>query len=656
MSTILIASSVAALIVVPIVWYLVNRNKEVKEPTDAPTYTEPIGGNVQESQEPAEEPTQTTEQQQEPIEKCTEQPIDEPEYSEEEPAEPTADDKLKEFFYKLIDYFCIPRDSKTSSYLWNIFLRAETNRDLFDKNNFPIIIDYWGDKEHENSAEVFCAWLFAMVLTEILPEQRQQLYKAAYNYCSKGKDEPMYGWDFLSDPNVLRQTASILYAITRTPEAIPALRAELQSKEIKYKDKIDELFLDLKDFMPAAPGPYIPSYSARYDKPVDAKNTEKIDKKIHEYISQYYNLDTKDAEKRQATIQAIADKEAHLQHLFGKPRTVYTPTRGYMTFNPVFGKHNIGIEIPDNGAIAKLCEAVGKPCSNNRKSLLEANYGRRRPGQGEYDATPNAIPEQRALVNYAIEEGDGHTTGYYDQNGDYVDSNGTHIGDYGTYFQSQLYANSYPSGHSAYIWGIAVILAEVMPDKAVEIMKAANQFAINRTVARYHWTSDTIMGRVIGSTMVPILHATSNINLEKLLDKAKEEYEKLCKGIPVDPEPEQKVNTSLSYVVGGYGSCHVDAGEKQLCHCCNKECYKDRTPAITVNQRVNFTIEGDGVTTYEGATSGVWEANTLYYLICPAVAEGEEKIATITMRNENGVRVLKYKLSRQGTHDDGPEQ
>lgn len=57
MSTILIASSVAALIVVPIVWYLVNRNKEVKEPTDAPTYTEPIGGNVQESQEPAEEPT-----------------------------------------------------------------------------------------------------------------------------------------------------------------------------------------------------------------------------------------------------------------------------------------------------------------------------------------------------------------------------------------------------------------------------------------------------------------------------------------------------------------------------------------------------------------------------------------------------------------------
>lgn len=58
----------------------------------------------------------------------------------------------------------------------------------------------------------------------------------------------------------------------------------------------------------------------------------------------------------------------------------------------------------------------------------------------------------------------------------------------------------------------------------------------------------------------------------------------------------------------------------------------------------------------EGATSGVWEANTPYYLICPKVGEGEEKVAVITMRNDNGVRILKYKLSRQGTHDDGPEE
>lgn len=654
MSTILIASAAAALITVPVVWYLVNRNKEVKEPTEEPKDPEPVQDPVVEpTEDPVEKPTEPIKEPVEPIEEPhTEEPVEEP---IEEP-EPTTDYKLKEFFYKLIDYFCIPRDSKTASYLWNVMMGVDTHAYLFDKDNFPVVYDYWGDKEHENGAEIMCAWLFAMVLSEILPEQRQQLYKAAYNYCSKGKDEPMYGWEFQSDPNVLRQIASVLYAVTRVPEAIPALRDELGSKEIKYKDKIDELFLNLKEFMPAAPGPYTSAYSNRYEKPADAKNTEKIDKKIHEYISQYYNLDTKDAEKRQATIQAIADKEHKAPHLFGKERTVYGAANGYMTFQPVFGKHNLGITIPENGAIAALANAVGMPCSNNRKSLLNPNYGRRRPGQGEYDPSANTISEQRARVNYAIEEGDGHTTGFYDQNGDYVSSDGTHIGDYGTYFQSQLYANSYPSGHSAYIWGVALMLMEVMPDKAAEIMKAANQFAINRTVARYHWTSDTIMGRVIGSTFIPVLHATSNLNLEKLLNKAKEEYEKLRKGIPAEPEHEETINTSLAYSIGGYGSCHVDAGEKYKCHCCNKECNKDRHPSITVNQRVNFTIEGAGVTTMEGATSGVWEANTPYYLICPKVEEGEEKIATITMRNSNGVRVLKYKLSRQGTHDDGPEE
>lgn len=42
MSTILIASAAAALIAVPVVWYLVNRNKEVKEPTEEPKDPEPV--------------------------------------------------------------------------------------------------------------------------------------------------------------------------------------------------------------------------------------------------------------------------------------------------------------------------------------------------------------------------------------------------------------------------------------------------------------------------------------------------------------------------------------------------------------------------------------------------------------------------------------
>ena len=42
-----------------------------------------------------------------------------------------------------------------------------------------------------------------------------------------------------------------------------------------------------------------------------------------------------------------------------------------------------------------------------------------------------------------------------------------------------------------------------------------------------------------------------------------------------------------------------------------------------------------------------------YLPLAKKIAEGEEKVAKITMRNEHGVRILNYTLSRRGTHDDG---
>ena len=141
------------------------------------------------------------------------------------------------------------------------------------------------------------------------------------------------------------------------------------------------------------------------------------------------------------------------------------PEYGEMTIYPVFGKHNIGIEIPTDGAIANMIDQLSVNCSWSRDPLLNQEYGRRRPGMGKKDGTRNSDPNQRALVNYAIEEGDGHTTGYYNKDGEYIYNDGSHIGDYVDYFQKQLYANSYPSGHSAYIWGTALFLIQVMPDR-----------------------------------------------------------------------------------------------------------------------------------------------------------------------------------------------
>lgn len=609
------------------------------EPVDNKPIEKPIEQPIQVSEEPIEQPS-------EPEEPVVPVIPEVPEITEPEPTKNPLDD--------VFDYFgeVVTIGPKTREYIST----QQFDEGFIDKDLFPVVYDYFGDKINEHSIDQAVAWYVTMVLSELVPQKKDKLFEYAYNYRVKGVDQSTYGWTFYTDPNISRMIGSVIYSLTRDANKIPELRKECGGSTLKFKSDISENFVDLTTFMPAAPGPYLSTYSDRSQYPVGESNKDHnlvLDKQIHEYISSYYNLDTKDAEKRQTTIQAIANKEHKVQHLFGKDRTVDDPKYGKMTFHPVFGKHNIGVEIPDNGAIAALINTVGMPCSNNRKSLLNQQYGRRRPGQGTTDPSANHEKAQRALVNYAIEEGDGHSTGFYNKNGDYVSEEGVHIGDFETYYQAQLYANSYPSGHSAYIWGVALFLIEVMPDKAKEIIKAANEFALSRTITRYHWNSDTIHGRVIGSILVPILHATANYNIDEMIAKAKEEYDKLKRGEPV--QPEEKINTSLSYSIGGYGSCHVDAGEKQKCHCCNKECYKDRNPGIIVSQKVNFTIEGAGVTTMDGKTSGVWEANKTYYLICPKVDEGIEKTATITMRNENGVRVLKYILSRRGTHDDGPE-
>lgn len=579
-----------------------------------------------------------------------EEPAPEPE-PEPTPEPVGTEDIIQQKFDDVIAYFSniIPIGEKTRDYLWG-FKSIQAIEECF-----PFIYDYCGNTVNKYVADQYLGWIVGLALSELVPEKRQQLIQMAYDYKVKGTEQPTYGWTMDSDPNIARMVAAANYAMNRNPELIQELRKEVGGKMLTYKNDISECYIDCTKFMPTAPFPFLEGYTYRpKGLPVDATPTADMDEEIHNYISQYYSLDTKDKEKRQRTIQAIADKEYKKPHLFGKSRIVKDDKYGGMTFNPIFGTHNIGVEIPDNGVIAEMCYTLGKPCSHTRESLLNQEYGRRRPGEGETDGKANSDPKQRVLVNYAIEEGDGRSTGYYNKNGQYVDNNGMSIGDYETYFQNQVYANSYPSGHSAYIMGVGLILTMIMPERADKILRAVNEYANSRMICRFHWQSDTIHGRIIGTMMVPVLAATTNVDFDSLLKKAKEEYQRILSGdVTPEPTPTEKVNTSLAYSIGGYGSCHVDTGEKEMVHRCTKQCTKERHPSITVNQRVEFTLEG-GITTDDGKTSGTWEANGVYGIKCPAVKE--DVIATITMRNENGVKVLEYRCSKDGTHDDGPKE
>ena len=528
MSTTVIIILIVFLFVIggAIVWFYVSNHKKpepIPEPQPEP---EPV---------PTPEPEPIPVPDPEPIPEPQPQPDPEPEPEPDpvpEPEDPLLQ-KLFERFRKVVDF---PEGGKTETYLTELFTGINTQT-LRTKENFPVIYEYYGEiNDPEFAREIMCSWLFTLILVEAYPIKRNELLETGYIVT---REEPTYGRDFESDLNISRLTASAFYSLSHNQTKLQEIREELGGGELTWIKEVDETFIDLTRFMPQAPGPYYAPYNVNNREgktpldqypggyPVGEANSDHNlvqDKKIHEFVSENFSLD-KPGEYWQRTIQAIADKEAEPQHLFGKTRVVEDPKYGELVFHPVFGEATIGVEIKDNGAISKLVYEVAYQCSRNRSSLLKQQYGRRRPGQGETDGSANKVPSERVLVNYAIDEGDGNPTGYYNKDGDWIRrDDGTHIGDFETYYQHQLWSNSYPSGHSAYIWGAAMVLIEVMPDRAEKIMRAANEFAVNRTISRYHWTSDTIIGRVIGSMYVPVARATTNFKYSELLEAAKKEY------------------------------------------------------------------------------------------------------------------------------------
>ncbi len=80
---------------------------------------------------------------------------------------------------------------------------------------------------------------------------------------------------------------------------------------------------------------------------------------------------------------------------------------------------------------------------------------------------------------------------------------------------------SYPSGHSTLSWAWGLILAEIVPDRASEILMRAREIGDSRIVCGVHYLSDVEEGRTNGSILVAALHA--NPDFEADLEKARAE-------------------------------------------------------------------------------------------------------------------------------------
>ena len=86
---------------------------------------------------------------------------------------------------------------------------------------------------------------------------------------------------------------------------------------------------------------------------------------------------------------------------------------------------------------------------------------------------------------------------------------------------------SYPSGHTLLGWSSALLMSEINPDRATEILARGYRYGENRLVVGAHWQSDTDAARLAASAAYARLH-TSDRFLEQMR-KAREEF-KAIKG------------------------------------------------------------------------------------------------------------------------------
>ena len=92
----------------------------------------------------------------------------------------------------------------------------------------------------------------------------------------------------------------------------------------------------------------------------------------------------------------------------------------------------------------------------------------------------------------------------------------------------------YPSGHNTFSWAVGLILAELVPDRATDILVRARAFGESRLVCGVHNMSAVETGRTNGSILVAALHSSPEFRAD--LDTARQEIAAARKAGPA-PDP-----------------------------------------------------------------------------------------------------------------------
>ena len=92
----------------------------------------------------------------------------------------------------------------------------------------------------------------------------------------------------------------------------------------------------------------------------------------------------------------------------------------------------------------------------------------------------------------------------------------------------------YPSGHNTYSWTVGLILAELAPDRATDILIRSRAFGESRLICGVHNMSAVESGRTNGSIEVAALHGQPEFRAD--LEAARSEVDAARKAGPA-PDP-----------------------------------------------------------------------------------------------------------------------
>ena len=84
---------------------------------------------------------------------------------------------------------------------------------------------------------------------------------------------------------------------------------------------------------------------------------------------------------------------------------------------------------------------------------------------------------------------------------------------------------SYPSGHATLSWAWGLVLAELAPDRATDILARARGIGDSRVVCGVHYLSDVQAGRLAGASLVAVLHAQPTFRAD--MERARSELDAL---------------------------------------------------------------------------------------------------------------------------------